>query len=391
VKAIVGTQKNRLETFGSLVKGINAEYVKDFNDSFGINPGVSVVSRTLTEEDRKIIDEEVVTYPTANYFKTTYNSTVLSLYNTLRYGKMSLYTEGAYMTPSAVTNPYLGIKYPYKNTSGYALYGSLTYAVPKLGVTVQGRIMENFQFRSSAKFSADFNLNNNRRLSFIAPINKQNSLRLPARFQIAPQEIGEMSFSIDITYSLSKHVLLNINGSIIDTIGFKDPYYREGMVDIEFKKLLGGKLDQHIGVQYIYNNQIRYQNEGVKDMTAITGFLESTYRLSRKKSLRMEFQYQHAPKDIGQSAFALLEFNIAPSWSFSVSDLFNFKPNQAYTIVPEYRSSHHFYSIFTSFTKGTNRFTLAYAKQLAGIVCTGGVCRFEPAFSGLRFQMTSTF
>ena len=333
-------KKNRLETFGSFVKGVNGEYNKDFDDTFyinlglfrlhivgaGINPGFSVVSRTLTEEDRKVVDEEVTSYDdTTRWFKTTYNSTVFNLYNTLRLGQFTLYTEGAYMTPSAVTNPYLGVKYPYSNKSGYALYGSLTYVRPKLGVTVQGRMMENFQFRSSAKFSSDFNLNNNRRLSFIAPINKQNSLRLPARFQIAPQEIGEMAFSIDLTYSLTKHILININGSIIDTIRFKDPYYREAMFDVEFKKLLGGKLDQHVGIQYIYNNQIRFQNEGIKDMQAITGFLETTYRLSRKKSVRMELQYQHAPKDIGQSVFALLEFNIAPSWSFSLSDLYNFK------------------------------------------------------------------
>jgi hypothetical protein len=107
--------------------------------------------------------------------------------------------------------------------------------------------------------------------------------------------------------------------------------------------------------------------------------------------MRLELQYQHAAKDLGQSVFALVEFNIAPSWSFSVSDLYNFKPNPHYEVQKAYQNSHHFWNVFASYTKSTTRFTLMYTKQLAGIVCTGGVCRFEPAFSGLRAQMTASF
>ena len=44
-----------------------------------------------------------------------------------------------------------------------------------------------------------------------------------------------------------------------------------------------------------------------------------------------------------------------------------------------------------AYTKGPHRFTLSYVKQPAGINCTGGVCRYEPAFSGVRFGCTSQF
>lgn len=394
LKVIAGTQKFQLGFQGSFVKGLNLEYSKDLNSNIGINAGVSAVSRTLTQEDRKAVDDEVTaaTNDSAlrkNYFKTPYNTHVFSIYNTLRVGNLSWFVEAAYKTKGEVFNPYTA---SYFNKSGYSIYNSLTYTRPKFGMTIQNRIVEYFQFQSTSKGAAyNFNLNNNRRLSFLAPINKQNSLRLPARFQIAPQEIGEVASSIDITYALQKHISVNFNASIIDTIGWKDPYYREAMLDVEFKKLLKGKLDLHVGAQYIYLNQIRYQVEGVKDMQAVTGFIEPTFRLSRKKSIRLELQVQNAPKDIGQSVFALLEYSVAPHWSFSVSDLYNFKPNTHYEIVPEYRTSHHFYSVFASYTKGTTRLTLSYAKQLAGIVCTGGVCRFEPAFSGLRLQLTSSF
>ena len=38
-----------------------------------------------------------------------------------------------------------------------------------------------------------------------------------------------------------------------------------------------------------------------------------------------------------------------------------------------------------------NRFQLRYVKQVEGIVCSGGVCRLEPAFSGVRFNVSSNF
>ncbi|MEM9822759.1 MAG: DUF6029 family protein [Bacteroidota bacterium] len=43
------------------------------------------------------------------------------------------------------------------------------------------------------------------------------------------------------------------------------------------------------------------------------------------------------------------------------------------------------------YTNGANRFSLSYIKQVEGIVCAGGICRLEPAFSGVRATVSSTF
>ncbi|NDC41125.1 MAG: hypothetical protein EBZ77_06175, partial [Chitinophagia bacterium] len=48
-------------------------------------------------------------------------------------------------------------------------------------------------------------------------------------------------------------------------------------------------------------------------------------------------------------------------------------------------------SVYGAFTKGPHRLSLAYVKQVAGINCTGGVCRYEPAFSGIRSTFTTSF
>ena len=51
----------------------------------------------------------------------------------------------------------------------------------------------------------------------------------------------------------------------------------------------------------------------------------------------------------------------------------------------------HFPRIDVSYTKRSNHYSLSYVKQVEGVVCTGGICRLEPAFSGFQLNVTSTF
>lgn len=396
VRGIAGTQRNRLEFFGAFIKGINFEGSTDIG-KVNYNFGVAAVSRTLTDKDRAIIDNRVSGYLAkdtlpwrqADYFQAPYNAYVVNYYHTLQLEKFSWATDLAYKTKEAIYNQYHG-EYNYRD--GYSIMNTLSYNQKGLGITLQNRLLNHFQFQSSSQVTGDFNVVNNRKIAFLAPINKQNSLRLPARFQIAPVDINEVATSLDIAYSPSKKTHITLNISIIDSVLlFKTPYYKELYFDIERKKLMNGKMDIHGGFQYTLYNQKIYLVKGEKDVQSYTFFVEPTYRINRKESIRFELQYQHAAKDLGQTVFALLEYNIAPSWSFSISDMYNFAPNKNYEIVPEYKQANHFPSIFGSYTKGSTRFTLAYVKQLAGVVCTGGVCRFEPAFSGVRFQLTSSF
>jgi hypothetical protein len=121
-------------------------------------------------------------------------------------------------------------------------------------------------------------------------------------------------------------------------------------------------------------------------MVAYTPFAEWTHRFSEKRSIRIEGQYQSTKQDYGSWAFGLIEFNIAPRWSFALSDMYNVKQNP-----DNLHPQAHYYNCFTSFTEHSTRLTLAYVKQVDGVVCTGGVCRYEPAFSGLKFTLNTTF
>ena len=97
----------------------------------------------------------------------------------------------------------------------------------------------------------------------------------------------------------------------------------------------------------------------------------------------------HTKQDYGSWIFGLIEFNIAPKWSFALSDMYtlDLNPNN----VSGLTEPTHYYNVFIAHSKGPHRFTAAYVKQVDGINCTGGVCRYEPAFSGVKFTVTSTF
>jgi hypothetical protein len=135
-----------------------------------------------------------------------------------------------------------------------------------------------------------------------------------------------------------------------------------------------------------YNQEIYQIKPGVPIVESFIPFAEVTYRFDSKHSIRTQWEYQHTEQDFGSWIFGLVEFNIAPKWSFAVSDMYNIDPGPAAVT-----GAHHYYNVFTAFTKGPHRFTASYVKQVEGINCTGGVCRYEPAFSGVRLGITSSF
>ena len=236
-------------------------------------------------------------------------------------------------------------------------------------------------------------------LGFLPPTSRQNSLRLPARYVAASQEISEQSFQADVVISPNDELSFNSNYSRMTTLEGQE-LFQEFYQEVTVNK---GKNEFSGGIQLIDYNIDFFQNKPNKPVVrTFTPFFEYTRRLSRKQSIRCELQYLFTDRDkqlfpfllkdpnrafqkqdFGDWAFALLEFNIAPNWSFAVSDMYNSKPADGDT--------RHYPNVFMSYTQKTTRFTLAYAKQVAGIVCTGGVCRFEPGFSGARFGMTTSF
>ncbi|MBX2902475.1 MAG: hypothetical protein KF872_02880 [Chitinophagales bacterium] len=401
VKAFTGVQKNRFTIYKQLLTGFNAEGNVSIKDKVRLQPGVGFLNRSMDRESMDLLVSRIETLDSAQRFVPKFNVYALTFYNTLTAGNFSWYIEGAFKTREAVRG-YNDILY---NKPGNIIYTTLNYSQKGLGITFAFKRTEYFSMRISPN---DYNAQGifQGLMNFLPPVSKQHSMRLPARYFAPSQDQQELAFGADITYSPNKKMSFNFNGSYIrdfikgtpvveaklkDTDTMLTPvrnYFAEGFVSGIFKPMR--TLEVEVGFQYVRYNRLLYLNEGNVTVDAYSPFAEVSYRFNKKMSVRMEVQYQHVAKDFGQWIYGLLEFNVAPRWSVAVSDMWNFKPNPE-NPVPSARKGNHYYSAFLAFTHHAHRFSINYVKQVEGIVCTGGVCRFEPAFSGVKVAITSTF
>ena len=104
------------------------------------------------------------------------------------------------------------------------------------------------------------------------------------------------------------------------------------------------------------------------------------YKFTPKFSTRLELQYLTTHEDEKDWMAALLEVNFAPTWSIYVSDMYNHGDTKV-----------HYYNIGASYAKSRTRVALSYGRNREGYVCSGGVCRTLPAYTGLNLSVTTSF
>ena len=210
---------------------------------------------------------------------------------------------------------------------------------------------------------------------------RENSFRLLTRYNAATQELGEQAFQIDVRYSPNRKWGILVNFSNIQLLNGTQ-LYREVFTEFSYRYKRKWNLLAGFQIQQ-YNQEIYEVKPNVPEVQTIAPYVEWTYKLSRKKSLRFQAQYMYNEQDFGSWLFGLVEFGMAPHWTFSISDMYN--------AVPKKTDKIHYPRLDVSYTKNSNRFIASYVKQVEGVVCTGGICRFEPAFSGFKLGINSTF
>lgn len=404
VKAFSGRQKQQFDIYKSVIRGLAFDGFitpKDSNSTFSLAPGAGVVARTLDDESMNSLVAVLNTYPKEDAFVPRYNAFAFSLYNTLSAGPFSWYVEGAYKTPDNMNDPFgvlvrdgqpvVGDKFIHK--PGTVVYTSLSYAHHGLGITLEGKRTENFGFRTRPQEQLNRGL-----VNFLPPMARVNTYRLTARYNAATQELGELAFQGDIRYAPNRKWAVNFNVSNITDLN-DVLLYRELFLDFTIKKDRLWSLTA--GAQHQNYNQERFEfKPGVPNVQTITPFADFLYKFNRKNSLRAEAQYMHTgmdksagyKQDYGDWIFGLVELNLAPHWSFVVSDMYNAGPGKNSPVNENGEKLKLHYPRFDVFyTIRSNRFSLSYIKQVEGVVCTGGICRLEPAFSGVRVSVSSTF
>ena len=264
---------------GGAVEGfIDLTSDKEDATMFTLAPGIGMVSRTLDDATMEGVIDVVKTYLDVDRFNPVFNTHAYSLYNTLTAGPISMYLEGALKSSEAFNDPFAlktnrdGTTSPGKmvRQSGSVLYGSLSYAGNGLGVTIEGKRTENFEFRTDPNLQLLDGI-----INYIPPMNRQNTYRLTARYSPATQLLSEQAFQADVRYRWSKKLTTAANLSFVETLdGVKlfQEIYTEVLYKYKRKWQLKG------GVQLLqYNQEIYESKTGVPLVETVTPYVDFLY------------------------------------------------------------------------------------------------------------------
>jgi len=201
----------------------------------------------------------------------------------------------------------------------------------------------------------------------------------------------------------------DVDGGINGTPGYTSNFfavsdhifYRDFNIEIERRLNKKWKLiAQYINLYY---DMATIENHpGAPVVKANIGFVDLTYRITNKQSIRLELQHlwdninksntaeasviDHSDlyKKRGNWAAALVEYSISPKWFVSVADKYNYGN-------PIVENRDHYYTASVGYIKESTRITLTGGRQSEGMVCVGGVCRVVPASSGISLSIVTSF
>ena len=429
VKVFTGRQKQQFDSYGSVVRGGALEgFIKpDSTKNFSLAPGLGVVVRTYNDVTINRAKSEMQRYNRLDSIQN--NSYAMTAFNTLSAGNFSWYIEGAFKTKDVFINEFdsvhalraiyvdttgaiVGVKVDtiqdiLVNRNGFMAYTSLTYAADGLGITLEGKYTKNFRFRNDP-----FQNGVQGAINFLPPIARQNTFRLPARFSPNTQEIGEQGLQLDARYAVNKSLSVGLNVADIYLLDGQE-LYREFAPEFTYK--YKRKWQLLVGLQFLKYNisvyQFKNDAEDLDDIVpwvkkgksgyvdAFTPYAEWLYKFTPRKSLRIEAQYLLTDDEFGSWVNGLVEFGMAPHWLIYVSDMYKLTHSaKEISHIPETERADktkydglHYPSVGVVYTHRANRVSLAYVKQVEGINCAGGICRYEPTFSGFRLQLSSSF
>ena len=133
-----------------------------------------------------------------------------------------------------------------------------------------------------------------------------------------------------------------------------------------------------------------------------------TYKFNKKHSVRLEAQYLSSNDYEGDWVAGTIEYNFAPKFSIYVSDMWNCEEMKDGKYGNKYYHESvgqgdpnnddaywhellHYYQVGASYTHNSLRVQFSYGRNRAGYVCSGGVCRMQPAFTGANLALTYSF
>ena len=396
VKGVYGRQRTFFTLGQGIVRGIDGEVVvNELSEKLGemktnITVGGSFVSKYEADLDNVYVLPENV---------ATYGGRI-----GVNRGKVGVYAEYAYK----MNDPNKNNNFIYK--PGEAYYVSATYATKGLGATVAAKMNDNMGFRSERADNSLTQL----QINYLPTLTRQHSYNLAATlYPYSVQQNGEFALQTDISYKIPRKSWLggkygtdvtlnaafvygldstNLNDLDNSRLGYernsllpgKQKYYRD--INLEVRRKFSKKWWGAITYMNLeaYLPIVLGKAELTDMLQAHIGVIEAGYKITSKKTVRVELQTLQTKQHQGTWYTGLVEFTMAPKWFFSVMDQYNVGTS-------EHPADLHYPVASLGFIHHSLRVTTSYGRQRAGLFCVGGICRVVPASNGLTFTITNSF
>ena len=372
-------------------------------DLGNLSIGASAINRNLDRQTMEELVSIINTYDREDQFYPKYNVYGFNYYLNYNLGNFAINVESNYKTKEAIVNANNNLELK----SGKVHLASISWGKSKIklgnklplisvGLNVQGRYVDHFPLRTSPRENLLDGL-----ISYLPSMTKQNTYRLMARYNAPAQDLGEEGVQGELDLKIGNKTRITFNASFVQSLehngdfdsilnkNVKTKLFQEYNGEITRSFSNGDKVK--LGLQTIYYNQARYEQEPEYDLVyTLTPFMEWLHKIGKGKSLRIEAQYLKTDRDQGSFANLMIEYYFNKNFSFSLGDMVNIEPHR-YERMTIANSVLHYPTVFMSYNNGGSFYTLSFLKQQQGVNCSGGICREEPAFSGVRFTISSNF
>lgn len=271
---------------------------------------------------------------------------------------------------------------------GKALTAEASWQGGNLSATVSWRYLDNMAFRAHRTLGTLVPSNT---LNYLPALCQQQTYMLAGLNPYETFAEGESGFRGDLYYRFRRGsalggkygMTLHVGGSWINALGKVLPRrdhdylaYRDINIDLERKWNRRLKTVLFVSIQ---ENSPTHGNRKATEAQNVF-VLEGQYKFSDATSLRTEVQYLYSEEREKDWMAGLVELGIAPHWSFSLSDMYNHGSTKD-----------HYWNLSAAWSRDSFKCILGYGRSREGMVCSGGVCRWQPEYKGLFIRAQYSF
>ncbi len=280
------------------------------------------------------------------------------------------------------------VYYPYNKNdwkAGQAAYGSLNFYYDAFAFSGEYKYYDNFTFASQ-----DGTVIYNTPPS----VRKEYTYVLLNRHPSALNQSDEQGYQFQLDYNMSDETYFSVDYGETKTLSYKSYY----------KRLLYDNSDPRVQLREFYAQAhndwndnwttiaaFGYNEERDTDTKNVTPILENIFYFDEINTIKLTLEHQQTTVNLTQEQYyddaITLEYLRSPKYSVSVVSEMQTREPEADRILRKFWNFIQFGYKIGDHTD----VSLLFGSRQAGNICIGGVCRYEPEFSGIEFKMFTRF